>query len=154
MATANFSTITGDGQQKTIEQLVYSAGLTDGLHDHLTFISALNSFLSITAFLGNILILIALHKESSLHSPSKLLLRCLATTDLCVGLIVEPLAVIGWISAVNGHWNICPYLFEAASITGNTFCGVSVLTLTAISVDRLLALLLGLRYTQVVNEPT
>ena len=30
-------------------------------------------------------------------------------------------------------------------------CGVSVLTLTAISVDRLLALLLGLRYRQVVT---
>ena len=32
-----------------------------------------------------------------------------------------------------------------------TFCGVSLLTLTAISVDRLLALLLGLRYRQVVT---
>ena len=30
-------------------------------------------------------------------------------------------------------------------------CGVSLLTLTAISVDRLLALLLGLRYRQVVT---
>ena len=104
-----------------------------------------------TAFLGNVLILIALHKESSLHPPSKLLLRSLATTDLCVGLIVEPLAVIGWMSVVNGHWNICPYMYDAASITGNIFCGVSVFTLTAISVDRLLALRLGLRYTQVVT---
>ena len=32
-----------------------------------------------------------------------------------------------------------------------TFCGVSLLTLTAISVDRLFALLLGLRYRQVVT---
>ena len=31
------------------------------------------------------------------------------------------------------------------------FCGVSLLTLTAVSVDRLLALLLGLRYRQVVT---
>ena len=31
------------------------------------------------------------------------------------------------------------------------FCGVSVLTVTAISVDRLLALMLGLRYRQEVT---
>ena len=36
-------------------------------------------------------------------------------------------------------------------MTGSMLCGVSVGTLTAISVDRLLALLLGLRYRQVVT---
>ena len=50
----------------------------------------INIFLSITAFLSNSLILVALHKESSLHSPFKLMYRCLATTDLCVGLFSEP----------------------------------------------------------------
>ena len=70
---------------KTAEQLCPSEP-TEGLKGHLLFISILNSILSLTAFLGNSLILIALHKESSLHPPSKLLLRCLATTDLCVGL--------------------------------------------------------------------
>ena len=34
---------------------------------------------------------------------------------------------------------------------GSIFCGVSLLTLTAVSVDRVLALLLGLRYRQVVT---
>ena len=37
------------------------------------------------------------------------------------------------------------------TLAAYTFCGVSLLTLTAISVDRLLALLLGLRYRQVVT---
>ena len=50
----------------------------------------INIFLSITAFLSNSLILVALHKESSLHSPFKLMYRCLATTDLCVGPFTEP----------------------------------------------------------------
>ena len=95
MTTAN---LTGDGPQKTVEQLDCSSGLSAGLHDHLTFLSVLNSFLSVTAFLGNALILVALHKESSLHPPSKLLLRSLATTDLCVGLLSEPLTVIYWMS--------------------------------------------------------
>ena len=99
MAAPNF---TGDmGQQKTFEDLICSPGLTPKLQAQLIFISVLNSILSVTVFLGNVLILIALHKESSLHPPSKLLLRNLATTDLCVGLIAEPLAVIYWVSQVN-----------------------------------------------------
>jgi len=93
----------------------------------------------------------ALYKETSLHSPSKALLRSLATSDLCVGLIVEPLGVIGWMSLVNEYWTICLYVRTAHFITGYIFCGVSVLTLTTKSVDRLLALLLGLRYKQIVS---
>ena len=146
MAAPNF---TGDGQQKTVK--LCSPDLTAALHDQLIFISVLNSFLSVTAFLGNALILSALHKESSLHPPSKLLFRSLATTDLCVGLISEPLFVAYWMSEVNEHWNICPFLSMASGVTGYILCGVSFGTLTAISVDRLLALLLGLRYRQVVT---
>ena len=64
-------------------------------------------FMSVNAFLGNALILIALQKESSLHPPSKLLLCSLATTDLCVGLISEPLTVTSWMSVANGYPNMC-----------------------------------------------
>ena len=74
----------------------------------LDFISSvlLNSFLSVIAFLGNALILFALHKESSLP-PSKLLLRNLATTDLSVGPISQPFALIyRWMSVANEYWNI------------------------------------------------
>ena len=148
MATTTF---TADGEQKTFAELVCSAALTSGRHGQLTFLSVLNIFLSITAFLGNALILAALRKESSLHPPSKLLLRSLATTDLCVGLISQPLAAIFFISVVNEAWNICLYVSVASLITSSFLCGVSVFTLAAISVDRLLALLLGLRYRQVVT---
>ena len=125
--------------------------ITAGIHDQLTFISVLNSFLSITAILGNALILVALRKESSLHPPSKHLLRTLTTTDLCVGLFVEPLNVTLIMLVMNEHWNICRYAIVAVSFVSHILCGVSLFTLTAISVDRLLALLLGLRYKQVVT---
>ena len=141
----------GDGQQKAVGDLTCWLYLTSGLHGHLTFLSVLNSFLSVTAFLGNSLILIALHKESSLHPPSKLLLRNLATTDLCVGLIAEPLFVVNCISTASEQWNMFRYTSAVGLATGYIFSGVSVLTLTVISVDRLLALLLGLRYRQVVT---
>ena len=57
-------------------------------------ISVLNIPFSVTAILGNLLIIIALQKPSSLNPPSKFLLGCLASTDLCVGHIVQPLFVI------------------------------------------------------------
>ena len=143
--------LTRDKNQKTFPEQYCSSDLTSGIQNELLGLSALNIFLSVTAFLGNTLILVALHRESSLHSPSKLLYRSLAATDLCVGIIVEPLRVTYWMSVVNKQWNNCRYAIDSVSITNVILCLVSLLILTAISVDRLLALLLGLRYREVVT---
>ena len=105
--------------------------------------------LSITAFLGNVLVIFALQKVSSLHPPSKLLLGCLAFTDLGVGLVVHPLRLGSYLS--SDHSKARYYLFIVYHATGFVFAGVSLLIITAISVDRLLALSLGLRYRQVVT---
>ena len=148
MALTNF---TEDEEYKSYGELVCLPENKEGIHNQLICLSVINIFLSITAFLGNTLILVALHKESSLHAPSKLLLRSLATTDLCVAIIVEPLAVTSWMSMVNERWNICRFAYDASFVAAYTLCSVSLLTLTAISVDRLLALLLRLRYRQVVT---
>ena len=148
MAMKNF---TEDENHKTVQELLCSAEFVRGVESELIFLSALNIFLSVPAFLGNTLILVALHKETSLHPPSKLLYRNLAITDLCVGIIVEPLYVTNWTSVVKERWDICYYSLRTAAFSGYTLCVVSALTLTAISVDRLLALLLGLRYRQVVT---
>jgi len=128
------------------------ADITAGIQGHLIFISVFDAFLSITAFLGNALVLFALHKESSLNPPSKHLLRSLATTDICVGLIVEPLYVTLLVTAVNEHWKVCHPVEVAVYMISSILMPVSLLTLTAISVDRLLALLLGLRYSNVVRS--
>ena len=146
-----FTNITGDRKQTSIEKLACSTEFTKEVHNHFIVLLALNGIVATTAFLGNTLILVALHKETSLHTPSKLLFRNLATTDLCVGLIVEPLFIISLISSLKDRWNFCRYAFVIFTITALILCGVSLLTLTAISVDRLLALLLGLRYRQVVT---
>ena len=140
--------------EKTIRDLYCSANVADvtaRVHDELIVLLVLNTFLSITAFLGNTLILVALHKESSLHPPSKLLLRSLAITDLLVGIIVEPLYVVYLMSVKSKRWDICYNVNVALLIASYILCAVSLLVLTAISVDRLLALWLGLRYRQVVT---
>ena len=91
MATTN---LTGGGTQtKTFKELVCCPSSVGELQQPSIYLSSVNIFLALTAFLGNALILVALHKVSSLHPPSKLLYRCLATTDLCVGLVIHPLTV-------------------------------------------------------------
>ena len=145
------NTNVANGNQKTPEIRFCSVELTTGIHNVLIFLSVVNIVLSVTAFLGNTLILVALYKKTLLHLPSKLLYRSLATTDLCVGIIVEPLAVTYLLSMVNEQWNICHHAFDAAFVTSNILCSVSLFTVTAIGVDRLLALLLGLRYRQLVT---
>ena len=144
-------TFTGEENQKTFEELLCSTELTGEVHNHRISLSVLHICLSITAFLGNSLILVALHKESSLHPPSKLLYRNLAISDLCVAIIVEPLDVTRLMTVMNKQRNICRYVVVSSLIIGFILCAVTLLTLTAISVDRLLALLLGLRHRQVVT---
>ena len=134
-------------QTKTFRELLCSPSLVGGLQQESVSFAAVNIFLSITTFLGNSFI----HKESSLHPPSKLLYRCLATTDLLVGLVVQPLHVAYWMSVVHEHWSLCHYAVEAAYITGAALRGVSLLTMAVISVDRLLALLSGLGYKEIVT---
>ena len=115
---------------------------------------AFNIILSFTASLGNVLILLTLYKVSSLHPVTKFLFACLATTDLCVGLFSQPLFVadiILNIDIANTNLDILQHVGEFVYISSYVLCGVSVLTSTAISVDRLLVLLLRLKYRQVVT---
>ena len=146
-----YQNITENAEEKTYERLFCSQEITAGIRGYLIFISAFNVLLAICSSLGNILILIALHKETTLHAPSKLFLRSLATTDLLVGVISEPLTITYWMSAVRKRQDDCYNALFTSFIASYLLCGMSLLTLTAISVDRLLALTLGLRYRQVVT---
>ena len=130
------------------EEVNYTTLCLNRTHQNIAHVTV-NSTLALIAFLGNVLIIVALQKVSSLHPPSKLLLGCLAFSDLCVGLITQPLHAA--ILASPEDSKICFYLTALFNILGSIFMGVSLLTLTAISVDRLLALLSGLRYKQVVT---
>ena len=149
--TENYTDYTGEEKQKTFHELDFPDEFTGEDHKYLILLAALNIFLSFTTFLGNTLILVALRKESSLHPPSKLLYRNLAITDFCVGVIVEPVSVIYWMSLVMERWSLCRIILGKYVTTSYTLCTASLLTVTSISVDRLLALSLGLRYKQVVT---
>ena len=88
MATTNL-TQSGTHTEIFRESLCSPLWLSDFKQQSIS-LSAVNILLPITVILGNTLIIIALHKESSLHPPYKLLYQCLATTDLLVGLVIHP----------------------------------------------------------------
>ena len=113
-------------------------------------LAGLNIFLAITASLGNALILIALHKVTSIYPPTKLLFRCLAVTDLLVGLISQPLYVTTFFPEFTA-WNVNVTILLTDEFFFRLLPAVSLLTSSAISLDRLLALLLGLRYRHTVT---
>ena len=136
--------------KKTIQSLLCT---THSSGDPWIFASVVLVFLSITTILGNTLILVALQKESSLHPPSKLLYRCLATTDLFVGLVLQPSlayhAILAKEQRLTEH--SCFYIARICAVSFTTLSAVSLLLMATISVDRLLALLLRLRYRQIVT---
>ena len=121
-----------------------------GLDKKVLSLSVIDILLGITAIVGNIVILIALHKQTSLNPASKVLLRNLVASDLCVGFVQIADGVRG-ISILQGQWQICRLLYLVTAIAASISITVSLWTITAISVDRLLALLLKIRYRQVVT---
>ena len=112
---------------------------------------AVNILLVFAASLGNALVLVALPKVSSIHPPTKLMFQCLTATDLGVGVIVQPVFVIHLMSTVHERLQLCYAAVTINEVVAGSFLGVSLVTLTAISVDRLLALSLGLRYRHKVT---
>ena len=94
------------------------------------------------AIVGNVLILVALQSDSHLFPTSRMLFRSLASTDLCVGLISQPCFGIFLFSVITNRMRICKIIE-----------GILHASSAVISLDRLLALQLGLRYRQVVTVP-
>lgn len=120
------------------------------------FFSTLNLFFSTTASFGNVLILIALRKVNCFHPPTRFLFRSLAVADFLVGLIGQPLASASLVFPrvlviTRENSEQLSWLRLASNGFAFFFCGVSTLISTAMSVDRLLALFLGVRYRSVVT---
>ena len=110
----------------------------------VAFLLAVNIVLSFCS-----LLLLTSYKVSSLHPAAKVLFECLAATDICVGLFSQPLFVTVlflYIDLGITDIDILYYVEEVVCISNYVLFGMTVLISTAISVDRLLVLLLRLRY--------
>ena len=113
----------------------------------------LNSFFSLLTCIGNFIVVFVIGKTRDLHSPSFILLGCLAVSDFLVGLICQPLFVAHKIAELKENFAVFCSLKVFQSISAWTTAGVSFLILGAVLIDRLLALTLHLRYNTIVTVP-
>lgn len=112
----------------------------------------LNAVLSVTAIVGNLSILWALTRSSStLRSPSKALLFSLALSDLAIGALVQPFYVIYKAAEINDNFRLFCIAGIGFHLSANVFSAVSFLTVTAIAIDRLLALHLQKNYNVTIS---
>ena len=112
----------------------------------------LNLLFSLITCVENIFVLFAIRKTPDLHRPSFMLLGCLAASDLLVGLICQPFYVAFKTAELVENFNAYCTLRMLQSISSWITSGVSLVTLAAVSIDRLLALIiLHLRYNTIVT---
>ena len=124
---------------------------TDGTFIASILTCILNTVFSLFTSTGNLIIVHVIWKTRELHSPSFILLFCLAASDLVVGLICQPFYVAFHIAELMDNFNAYCVLRIIQSISSYTTTGVSLAILSGISIDRLLALTLHLRYNMVVT---
>ena len=105
---------------------------------------ALNAPLMLISIVGNCLVLAAILRTPSLRSPSAIFLCNLAVSDLLVGLVLQPVFIAHLLTPSVS-------LEHAYSTLSLLACGVSLGTMTAISVDRLMALHYHLRYPNLMT---
>ena len=112
-----------------------------------------NAFLSYIAITMNAVTVLALRKTSSLPKPLKTLLLSLAVADLGVGLVVQPLYIAKIVMKMeqNKYNETFNNVASALHKTGNFLYFASFFSVTALSVDRFLAIHLHLRYQELVT---
>ena len=109
-----------------------------------------NGVSSLAAILGNFAALGTIWRTASLHSPSHIFLFGLALSDFGVGLFVQPMFIVFLViqlktATYNAHyWNL--FRFVQA-----VFVAATALTLTTVSVDKLMALTFHLKYNAVLT---
>ena len=113
----------------------------------------INSVFCLTAIMGNSVILHVIRKTPQFHSPPFAFLFGLAASDLVVGLICRPFFVAFMVAELGSNFATYCTLRMIQRLSSWTTSGVSLLILSGVSVDRLLALTLHLRYNTVATVP-
>lgn len=114
--------------------------------------SVLCSTLAIATAMANWCILTTIWRTPYLHTPSNVILFSLALSDFGVGLLAQPAAVINTVAKIHGFINTACISGVAVAALSTYLCGVSLLSVTAVGIDRYLALHLHLRYKQLVTN--
>ena len=114
--------------------------------------SVLNALLIPICIAGNVLVLAAVWRNPSLRTPSTILLCSLAVSDLFVGFLVLPVDIAIARFYIPSGSSSDSRLYQARFFLTIQLCGVSLETMTAISLDRYLALRYHMRYPNMMTS--
>ena len=138
------------------ETVIQSTGgnITDAVKKVLVINCAVNIPLAITSIIGNSLVLHAVWKTSTLRSTSVVLLCGLALSDFAVGAVVQPSFIANdLIGLLSQDQSLKTLFLRIYNVLAFYVCGISLFTITAISLDRLVAIQKPLRYPSIVTVP-
>ena len=107
--------------------------------------------LCLSTTVANLLVLVAVWRTPSLHSPSHILLVGLAASDLGVGLAVLPTTILSHVAKITEAASLFCKARQAEWAFGIFLGTVSLLTVSAINVDRYMAIHYHLRYPQMMT---
>lgn len=124
---------------------------TEQERESLLAIGVLNGALALPTACLNAVIIIAIFNTSSLYTPSFLLLASLALTDFLMGLFGQSLHSAMVLYYRGGYLRTYCYLRSTSSFVVVTAGGASLMTVTAIAIDRYLAIRLKIRYKSIVT---
>ena len=113
--------------------------------------SVLNTLLIPICIAGNVLVLAAVWRNPSLRTPSTILLCSLAVSDLFVGFLVLPVNIAIALIPLSRNDSLSR-LPQARIFLNIQLCCVSLETMTAISLDRYLALRYHMRYPNLMTS--
>ena len=113
--------------------------------------ATINAVCSPFAVVTNFLVVFVIARRTALHTPPNVLLASLACSDLLVGMVVQPCYVVFRLYENIFHL-APPCLLRIVYSESFWVCyGVSFLTLSAIIIERYIALRLHLRYKELVT---
>ncbi|XP_031574392.1 adrenocorticotropic hormone receptor-like [Actinia tenebrosa] len=117
----------------------------------LVLLAVLNIIISLVAMPSNFLVIHTIVKRPSLRTASNILILSLAVSDFGVGLITQPAFCVYKLAELKRNIGLFCASYWVYMITLFSFGSVSFATLTAITLDRFLAVYLHLRYQQIVT---
>ena len=139
---------------------VYTYSFIDGKPDHLSDLpyAVLVALIVIHAttcpfaIVWNLLVMIAVKTKARLQSMSNITLSCLASTDVMVGLVVQPLLIAQMVNLIQGETTAGACSVQSATGFFITFCFSSAVHLFLITVDRYIAIMRPYIYIQTVTK--
>lgn len=113
--------------------------------------AATMSFFTIAAITGNLLVLLSIYRKKSLQSIRNVFVANLAVADLLFGIIGMSLTTV---SSVTIRWVFGVEMCQVQGFSNSFFCIVSLLTLSAVSIDRYYVILSPLHYHRKMSPRT